>query len=47
MYASDVPQPQVVVVTQPPPQVPHVVKFGEHPVTTICSNCQNTVKKYQ
>ena len=44
VYASDVPQPKVVVVTQPLPQVRAPVKFGEHPVDMVCSNCQNTVK---
>ena len=43
MYASDV-MPKMVVVTQPLPQVRAPVKFGEHPVDIVCSNCQNTVK---
>ena len=45
VYASNELQPQLVVVTQPLPQVQ--VKFGEQPVDMVCSNCQNSVKVNQ
>ena len=45
VYASNESQPQMVVVTQPLPQVQ--VKFGEQPVDIVCSNCQNSVKVNQ
>ena len=49
VYAKDVPQPQVVVVTQPPPLAQAAfpqVKFGENPVTMVCRNCQQMVMTY-